>query len=462
MARIFRPKGDIGTLNQGNWVRLRTLIVIRWFAIIGQAAAIIVAVRFFELQINLGYCSVVIGISVMANLIAMAVYPESKRLSERELTWTLIFDLLQLSALLYLTGGLNNPFALLILAPVIISATALGPRNTFLVGGAAIILTTLVAWQNLPLHTDTGFIMRMPRVFLFGFWVAIVLGIIFQGVYAQRVASEISAMSSALLATQMALGREQKLTDLAGVVAATAHELGTPLATIKIAATELASDLGEQSELRQDAELISEQADRCSRILHSMGRAGKEDKHIAYVPFSTLIAEAAEPHLDRGKSVALPPQDNPDEPHVLRLPEVIHGIRNLVQNAVDFADTTVWVDVDWTDQKITLRIVDDGKGYSPQVIGRIGDPFVNKRATRLEAMARPGYEGMGLGLFIAKTLLERTGAELTFANASETIDDGGHAGERKGAVVEVVWPRQRLQPDPEGNRSALGENQPLV
>lgn len=462
MARIFKPQGDIETQGQGNWVRLRTLIVIRWVAIIGQVAAITVAVRIFELQINLGFCSVVIGVSVIANLIAMAVYPENKRLSESELTWTLVFDLLQLSALLYLTGGLNNPFALLILAPVIISATALGPRNTVLVGGTAIVLASLVAWQNLPLRTDMGFVMRMPRDFLFGFWIAIVIGIVFQGLYAQRVASEISAMSSALLATQMALGREQKLTDLAGVVAATAHELGTPLATIKLTATELASDLDDNEELRQDAELISEQADRCSRILRSMGRAGKDDKQIAYAPISALIADAAQPHTDRGKSVVLPSHDHADEPAVLRLPEVIHGIRNLIQNAVDFAESTVWVDVDWTDEKITLRIVDDGKGYPPHVIGRIGDPFVNKRATKLESLARPGYEGMGLGLFIAKTLLERTGAELAFANASEALHGRGLAGERKGAVVEVVWPRERLQPDPAGNRTALGENQRLI
>ena len=462
MAQLFNLQAGIGTQNPGNWVRLRTLIVIRWVAIIGQVSAIIAAMRLFDLQIDIGMCSVVIGASIIANLIAMFVYPENKRLSESELTWTLVFDLTQLAALLYLTGGLNNPFALLILAPVIISATALGPRNTVLVGGVAIVLATLVGWQHLPLRTDMGFVMRMPRDFMIGFWIAIVIGIVFQGVYAQRVATEISSMSAALLATQMALGREQKLTDLAGVVAATAHELGTPLATIKLAAAELESDLKDQSDLREDARLIGEQADRCRDILRSMGRAGKGDKQIAHAPLSAVIREAAEPHLDRGKTVLLPEQDNRTEPSVLRLPEVIHGVRNLVQNAVDFADSTVWVDLDWTDESINLRIVDDGRGYSQQVIGRIGDPFVRKRSQRNQSDRRPGYEGMGLGLFIAKTLLERTGAELTFVNARDAYSGDGQPGERKGAIVEVVWPRDRLQPDPDATRAALGQNELLT
>jgi two-component system sensor histidine kinase RegB len=462
MAQLFNIQAGIGPQNPGNWVRLRTLIVIRWVAIIGQVSAITVAMRLFNLQIDIGLCSAVIGASVIANLIAMFVYPENKRLSEKELTWTLVFDLTQLAALLFLTGGLNNPFALLILAPVIISATALGPRNTILVGGVAIVLATIVGWQHMPLRTDMGFVMRMPRDFMIGFWVAIVIGVVFQGIYAQRVATEISSMSAALLATQMALGREQKLTDLAGVVAATAHELGTPLATIKLAASELEGDLKDLPDLKDDARLIGEQADRCRDILRSMGRAGKDDKQIAHAPLSAVIREAAEPHLERGKSVMLPDLNNGSEPSVLRLPEIIHGVRNLVQNAVDFADTTVWVDLDWTADNISLRIVDDGRGYSQQVIGRIGDPFVRKRSTRSDVARRPGYEGMGLGLFIAKTLLERTGAELTFANARDAYSGDGTPGERKGAIVEVVWPRERLEPDPNATRAALGQNELLT
>lgn len=462
MARFFNERAIIRDQNPSNWVRLRTLILIRWVAIFGQVSAITTAVQWFGLNIDVGLCSIVIGTSVIANLVAMFVYPENKRLSGQELAWTLIFDLIQLAALLYLTGGLNNPFALLFLAPVMISATALGTAHTILVGGVAIALASLVGWQHIPLRDDFGFVMRMPRDFTFGFWLAIVIGIVFQGTYARRVSSEISSMSAALLATQMALGREQKLTDLAGVVAATAHELGTPLATIKLTAAELASDLQDNPDLREDAELIAEQANRCRDILHSMGRAGKDDKHLARAPFLAILQEAAEPHMDRGKTVEIQDDAFAPSPIVMRMPEIIHGLRNLVQNAVDFADSTVWVDMDWTDEDLTLRIVDDGRGYSQQVIGRIGDPFVRRRNSGSRDTRRPGYEGMGLGLFIAKTLLERTGAELTFANARDAYTGSGKPGERKGAIVEVHWRLSDLQPTDADDRAPLGENELLT
>ena len=455
--------GPLGAQGTSRWVRLRTLIALRWVALAGQITAITIAQWWFDLNIDLGLCSLVIGASAMANLIAMFIYPENKRMSERGMTLTLTFDLLQLGALLFLTGGLNNPFALLILAPVTIAATTLSLRSTVSVASAAVIITSVLSQYYFNLRTDLGFIMRMPQDFVLGFWAAIVIGTAFLAFYAQRISSEIGAMSRALLATQMALSREQKLTDLAGVVAATAHELGTPLATIKLTSTELIQDLKDQPLLREDAELIREQADRCRDILRSMGRAGKDDKHLAQAPYSAVIREAAEPHMERGIKIIFSktPDDADDEPEIRRFPEVVHGARNLIQNAVDFARSTVWVDLGWSDDKVILRIVDDGKGYSASVIGRIGDPFVGRRKARAENEKRPGYEGMGLGLFIAKTLLERTGAELSFENARDPFSPLGKPGERCGALVEVVWPRAVLEPQRAMSRRALGENLPI-
>ena len=442
------------------WVRLRTLIALRWVAIIGQIGAITLAQWWFHLNIDVGLSSLVIGASALANLLAMFLYPENKRMSERGMTLTLIFDLVQLGALLLLTGGLNNPFALLILAPVTIAATTLSMKSIVSVAIVAVLIASVLSQYYLPLRTDLGFVMRMPQDFVLGFWAAIVIGIAFLALYARRVSSEIGAMSRALLATQMALAREQKLTDLAGVVAATAHELGTPLATIKLASTELAQELADLPVLQEDAQLIREQADRCRDILRSMGRAGKQDKHLAHAPFSALIRDAADPHMDRGKQVIMARSARAEdpEPDVLRFPEVVHGVRNLIQNAVDFSKSTIWVDMGWTDTTVTLRIIDDGDGYSPNVIGRIGEPFVGRRRGRSAKAQRPEYEGMGLGLFIAKTLLERTGAELTFANARDPSTPNRAPGERRGAIVEVVWPREALEPERDLSRRALGEN----
>nr|WP_321506598.1 ActS/PrrB/RegB family redox-sensitive histidine kinase [uncultured Celeribacter sp.] len=450
---------------RSNWVRLRTLIALRWIAITGQVATIILAISVFHLKFELGGFAMVIGASVILNIVTTFVFPENTRLSERGATLMLLFDISQLSALLYLSGGLNNPFALLILAPVSIAASALRPKPAILTGGVAIALVSLIALYHIPLETLAGDVLALPQIFLMGSWASIVIGVIFLGVFSWKVASEIHTMSEALLATQMALTREQKLTDLGGVVAAAAHELGTPLATIKLVSSELLDDLSDHPDLRDDAQLINEQADRCRDILRSMGQAGKDDLHMRFAPLQAVVEEAAQPHMTRGRDVKLQilgSDDDSPQPYVYRRPEIIHGLRNLVQNAVDFAETTVWIDVAWSKRSVSVRIIDDGAGFPASVLGRIGDPFVRRRRSDREHQKnRPGYEGMGLGLFIAKTLLERTGAEIAFANGSDRHDLHLHAGRRSGAIVELTWQKALICVEEGKESQALGENTPF-
>ncbi|MEO1139580.1 MAG: ActS/PrrB/RegB family redox-sensitive histidine kinase [Pseudomonadota bacterium] len=450
--------------NRRNWVRLRTLVLLRWWAIAGQLTALVVAQQVLGLSLAFGLCYLVVGVSVITNIVAGFVFPENKRLSQRETLMIVLFDLLQLGLLLYLTGGLNNPFSILIVGPVTVSASALTGASTIFLGSTAILITSVLTQFYLPLRTVAGDIINVPSLFLFGNWIAIVIAIAFLGVYSRRIVSEMDAMSEALQATQMALAREQKLTDLGGVVAAAAHELGTPLATIKLTSAELADELAEDGDLREDALLIKDQADRCRDILRSMGRAGKDDLHLRNAPLTAVVEEAAEPHLDRGKTlhfdvVADIAQAGP-QPTILRRPEIIHGLRNLIQNAVDFSQGRVWIDSDWNDQTITVRIMDDGRGYPPQLLGRIGEPFMRRRSQPADPR-RPEYEGMGLGLFIAKTLLERSGADLSFANGSESFRTREGFSERSGAFVEVAWPRSLLEEEPLGDRRSLGVNQPI-
>jgi two-component system, sensor histidine kinase RegB len=451
---------------RANWVRLRTLVVLRWFAITGQIGAIVVAVGLFQLQMQVGFAAMAIGASVLANLFFTFLSPENRRLSEREAAIILVFDVLQLGVLLYLTGGLNNPFALLIMAPATIAATVLHLRSTVLLGALTIAMITLAANWHLPVFLPDGVEMALPDLFLFGFWTALVIGVVFLTIYARQVTDEMHMMREGLVATQLALAREQKLTDLGGVVAAAAHELGTPLATIMLVSSELADALQDQPELAQDAALIRAQADRCRDILRSMGRVGKDDLHLRRAPLETVVLEAAEPHMARGKAIhfaVLPDDvlgaDDPRQPIILRRPEIIHGLRNLIQNAVDFAATTVEIESTWTDKTIVVRIEDDGPGFPPAVIPRIGDPFVRQRRPSESPYARPGYEGMGLGLFIAKTLLERSGARLSFANGAGAgpADPEG----ARGAIVIVEWPRDRLDSLFDRMSEGLGQNLPI-
>ncbi len=449
----FRPE-------RSDWLRLQTLVLLRWMAIGGQLIAIGVATRYYAISLPIGLCFLAVGAAVVANLLLISLYPANKRLSENEALLTLLFDLTQLSVLLLLTGGLSNPFALLILAPVTVSASALGLRATLFVGGVAMTFVTLLSGFSVPMLDATGQTMRVPALFEFGFWLSLMIGILFLALYSRRVATEMRSMSDALLATQMALAREQKLTDLGGVIAAAAHELGTPLATIKLVSTEMLDELSDRADLADDARLIRDQADRCRDILHSMGKAGKDDLHMRQALMGAVLREAAEPHMARGKEVhfLLAPSTGGSnaEPEIMRRPEIIHGLRNFIQNAVDFAQAQVWIDASWGRDTLTIRIIDDGRGFSPQVLTRIGDPFLRSRRDDAPVQDRPGYEGMGLGLFIAKTLLERTGAELSFANAAEPATSHDARATRSGAIVEVIWPLSRISAERSGG---LGENQ---
>ena len=435
-------------------VRLRTLVNLRWLAIGGQSATILVAILALSLDLDAGLCFLIIGLSVAVNLVTFTIFPGNVRLSERAAFAMLLFDITQLAALLFLTGGLNNPFALFFLAPVTISATALSLRSTLILAAAAIVMVSLLGGYHLSLRLTDGSLLALQPLHLAGFWIAIVSGTLFLSGFAFRVTLETERMSNALLATQTALARQQKLQDLGGVVAAAAHELGTPLATIKLVSTELVEELADRPDLREDAALIRSQADRCRDILRSMGRAGKSDRHLQSAPLETVLREAAEPHSERGIAIhhdlSSPPGSPEGGPTVRRSPEVIHGLRNLVQNAVDFAVENVWIDIRCTDRDIAVQVIDDGPGYPPEVLSRLGDPFLRSRN-------RAGYDGMGLGLFIAKTLLERTGATITFANGSQS--GRSRPRQRGGAIAEVVWPADRLVV---ADGTALGDNTPIL
>ena len=431
-------------------VRLGTLINLRWLAIAGQTITVAVAAVVLRLPMELGLCFLAIGMAVVTNLTAIAAFPRTLRLAERAVFAWLMFDLVQVSVLLFLTGGLHNPFALLTLAPVTISATTLSMRSTFTLAAVAVVTVSLLGGFHMPLRMPDGAVLSLLPLQLVGFWAAIVICTLFLAGFASRLALETDRMSRALLATQTALEREQKLQDLGGVVAATAHELGTPLATITLVSAELAEELADRPELLEDALLIRGQADRCRDILRSMGRAGKSDRHLRTAPLEAVLQEAAEPHADRGVELVydIAPFDGGQDrqPQIRREPEVIHGLRNLIQNAVDFAEMRVWIDARWSADEIAVRIIDDGPGYLPELIPRLGDPFFRNRPRR-------DYDGMGLGLFIAKTLLERTGATIDFANGSRSGRQ--RPTTRAGAIAEVAWPRSTLAV---GALGALGEN----
>jgi two-component system sensor histidine kinase RegB len=461
---------------RGDWVRLRTLVTLRWIAIVGQIAAVLATSQAMGFQLPLIYCALLISASATVNVVAQVIYPAEKRLTERWTLLSLFFDLLQLVTLLMITGGLNNPFAVLILAPVTISATALRLQSTLWLGIAAMAAVALMSAIYLPLVNADGNVLEAPELYRSGISAALAIAVAFLSIYARRVTVEGYAMSQALSATQIALAREQRLSAIGGIAAATAHELGTPLATIKLVAGELARELKAHPELAEDVALIRREADRCGAIMADLGQGGRDDSQIRNAPISAIAEEAAAPHRNRGKRVlirvdgTMADEPRKDEPMAARSPELIHGLRNMIQNAVDYAASTVWVDIDFDVDGLRIAIGDDGPGFSPDILPRLGEPYVSTRPRgelRQSGSGSDGeYEGMGLGLFIARTLLERTGAQVSFANGSDARHRRSADRETSpeltlppGAIIELVWPASILVTPKEVARRALGPNQ---
>ncbi|MEM0987990.1 MAG: ActS/PrrB/RegB family redox-sensitive histidine kinase [Pseudomonadota bacterium] len=456
------------TRARGNWVRLRTLVVLRWMAIVGQLTAVLVATYVLGFQLPLSLCALMISASAILNIIAWFVHPTGKRLNERGTFLSQFFDLSQLVSMLMLTGGLNNPFAALILAPVTIGATALKLTSTIALAGVAVLCVPVMAFFHLPLLDASGAALEAPPLFQYGIGAALIIGLVFLSLYARRVTVEGYSMSEALNATQMALAREQRLAAIGGMAAAAAHELGTPLATIKLVAGELADELEDQPDLSADVQLIRAEAERCGAIMADLSRGGRDDAQVKEAPITAVIEEAAAPHANRGKDLVirfdrlLAEEVGDRQPTIRRSPELIHGLRNAVQNAVSFAQQTVWIDAEVSDGYLRIAVGDDGPGFRPDIMPHLGEPYVSSRGSG-SARSRDGYEGMGLGLFIARTLLERTGAEISFVNGSGNRQ--GHASSvpasrrrPPGAVMELLWPEERMVVPLTERRRALGKN----
>jgi len=433
------PEYDLSTAASPAGLRLDTLVRLRWLAVIGQSVA--VAGVHFGLGFSLpfGLCFLLIAVSAWLNIALRIRYPMSHRLSLWPATGLLAYDLTQLAGLLYLTGGLQNPFAILFLAPVLISATSLPPRVTMALGAlSALYATALIFWRR-PLPWTPGETLELPFVYIIGIWAAITLGIAFTAIYAWRVADEARSLAQALSATEFVLAREQHLTQLDGLAAAAAHELGTPLATITLVTKEMAREAPPDSPLAEDIALLREQVERCRGILGkltSLG-AGGDAGPLEQLTLSHLVEEVAGPQRPFGVPITVTRDGLDPEPVCRRNPGVIYGLGNIVDNAVDFARNAVAIEERWNDQFVEIVVRDDGPGFAPDVLLRIGEPYVTTRGAGQRHADEPA-SGLGLGLFIARSLIERTGAVITTSNAPQPAT---------GAVITIRWPRAAFERD---------------
>ncbi|WP_244534667.1 ActS/PrrB/RegB family redox-sensitive histidine kinase [Hyphomicrobium sp. CS1GBMeth3] len=426
-------------------LRLQTIVRLRWVGVIGQILALCVVYFWFGFDLPIGPCLTVIAVSAWVNVFLAIRYPARHRLSVNFATGLLAYDIIQLASLLYLTGGIDNPFTMLIVAPVTVSAATLPLVYTVGLGLLALACTWLLAFHSMPLPWYVEPPFALPFLYKIGILAAVTASMPFLAIYVWRLTQEGRQMSAALAATELVLAREQKLHALDGLAAAAAHELGTPLSTITLVTNELDRQIAKDNPHRDDILLLRSQAQRCREILQKLTRhPPDEDPLHGSLTVKEMLHEAAAPYMDGAASIKIrtAPAETatgPDARHPLasRRPGVIYGLGNIIENAADYAQARVDISSEWDGQSVTVVIADDGPGFKPDVIDTLGEPYVTTRSDgRKERRSGTKVAGMGLGFFIAKTLLERSGARLNLEN---------RALPEHGAIVRISWPRAAFE-----------------
>ncbi len=427
-------------------LRIDTLVRLRWLAVIGQSAAVLTTYFGLGFSAPILACMVVISASIWLNIGLRLWLGVNYRLPDLPAFAMLAYDVLQLSLLLFLTGGLNNPFAMLFLAPVMISAVSLPTRLTYGIGILTALASGLLVFYHYPLPWYAQAPLVLPFLYSAGIWLAIIIGAAFTGIYAGRVALEARQLSGALAATELVLTREQHLTQLDGLAAAAAHELGTPLATITLVVKEMGKLVPHDTPLGEDVSLLVQEVARCRAILGKIASLGSNGGDLlSQMSLAQLLEEVADPHRHFGISVTIEMSGKGGEPGCRRNPGILYGLGNLIENAVDFASSHVRISASWDAASVSLVIEDDGPGFSPDILGRLGEPYVT--AYQPKRKAKSGETaGLGLGLFIAKTLLERSGAKVITTNVRPPDT---------GAFVMVRWPRNLFERRPQPARDDI-------
>ncbi len=423
-----------GAVHRGR-LRVRTLVTLRWLVVAGETLLLLLVMG-MGFSLPYAVCFTVVGASAWVNLLTGVAWPGQRVFRDREAAVQLGIDILQISVLVSLTGGTSNPFVLMLIAPVTLAAATLPIRPVLILGVAAAVLSATLAFLSLPLPQAPGVAVAIPLSFRLGAALANICGIALTAGYVRQAAVESARMALALDVTQAVLAREQRLSALGALAAAAAHELGTPLATISIVAKELEREAPTKA-VRDDAELLISQAERCREILRRLTEtpAAASDEVHERLSLRRLVQEVIEPHAGvKGVRVEaiVTGAKGMKTPDVRRTPEITHAFTSFVENAVDFADSEILVSARFDAQTISMEVRDDGPGFAPDVLAKLGEPYVTTRPGA--EGSRTGHIGMGLGFFIAKTLLERTGAVVTFQNTRP-----------HGAVVSATWPRSEIE-----------------
>jgi len=423
LSTLFRKKENLN-------LDKRTLTILRYIAIFGQFIAVNIVFFYLDLKFPIKESYVVIFIGLLTNLF-LQFKVKVNQLKDTYASLFLLYDLFQLSALLYLTGGILNPFSILMIIPTIVSSTFLSMGTTIILGLITSFLLFVISFTHFPLPGLDSNIFSVPNYYTIGILISILIGLIFLSYFGIRFAGETKKRSEALNKLQEVISKEYELESLGGQAAAAAHSLGTPLATISVVAKELKKEIGDEKEYSKDIDLLISQTKRCSEILKKISKKQiEEDNFLSSIKFEDLLQEIIDSFKETtSKHIKLLVDNDENKIAIKRTPEMIYGLRNFVGNAVKFSKSKVIISLKSDKKIIEIKINDDGPGIPEDIIQKIGEPYIKSKSQELSSNS-----GLGLGSFLGKTLLERQGAKLIFRRNSEL----------GGALVILTWPSKNF------------------
>ena len=417
-ATIFRLEENLN-------LDKKTLVFLRWIAIFGQLFSVNLVYFFLDLNFPIMLCHIIILIGLITN-IYLQFGLKATLLKDLYSSSFLMYDIIQLSSLLFLTGGIFNPFAILLIVPTIVSSTFLSMGSTIILGSSTIFLLFFLTFFNLPLPGMEEYILSFPNYYVTGILISLIIGLIFLSYFGIRFAGETKKRSDALNKLQQILAKEYELESLGGQAAAAAHSLGTPLATITVVSKEMRKEVGDNSKLTKDIDLLISQTKRCSDILKNISQKKIiNDEFLSSMSFEDLLEEIIKSFKESSeKNISLNTDKDTNKIDIKKNPELVYGLRNFIGNAVKFANKNILLSIVSDNINLYILIEDDGPGFPDDIIQALGEPYIKSRSKLYKNNA-----GLGLGTFLGKTLLERQSAVINFENKSSL----------SGAKVKIKW-----------------------
>ncbi len=401
-----------------------TVVILRWIALIGQLITIYFVHFYIDFDLPLIFCSLTIFFGGLTNIFIQFNFKKNQ-LSNIESTILLFYDVIQLAVLIYLTGGVTNPFIIFLIVPALISSTLLNLASTLFLSIITVMSLVLLTFNYFPLPSEGNLHFHVPEYYIYSIPSALVIALIFLNYFGFRFGYEARRRGNALNRLELVLAKEQELESIGHQAAAAAHSLGTPLSTITVIAKELKKEIGNNKEFEEDVNTILEQAKKCGDILKKISQNQiVDDEYVKNITLQDLLFEITKSFESiTEKNLNLNLENAKKRILIKRSAEITYGIRNFVGNAVKFSKKNVNINLVGNNQTTTLQISDDGPGFPDDIYKIIGEPYITTKSKKLKSKA-----GLGLGTFIGKTLLERKKANIEFLKSS----DGG-------ALVEISW-----------------------